>query len=294
MKSYLQFFLVLTLTFISQNSFAQIYNGLNADETNLQSIVDRVQPGTIVVIGELHGMPEIQAKQMELLNAIRAKGLPLSIGFEFLNFTDQKLVDDYRSKIVTEDEFKTAVNWGSGFDFNYYKDQILFPNSTLGETTLGLNVPGYITKQIAKGGYDSLTVDQKLLLPLDFTLGNAGYKERFSVAAGPHMPADKLDSYFAAQSAWDEAMASSTINYFETHQDQVFVIIVGEFHVQFGGGVPDRLRQRLAQKGLPADILTVSQGWSEGLTPDEFQAEIQPSPVYGRRADFVWMIGPQS
>lgn len=281
----------LFVLFISQSANAQLLNGNSLAPVQTQAILDQIQPGSILIIGEMHGLAPVQAQQIEILNAIRAKGLKLAVGFEFFNYTDQKAIDDYRAGSVTQDDFLKAINW-SGFSFDFYKSQLLFPDISLGETSLGLNVPSFVTKQLSKGGYDSLTPEQKSLLPADFTLGNQGYKDRFAAVMGGHMPAEKLDLYFAAQSAWDDTISMNAANYIEQHPGDVFVIIIGEFHVAYGGGTPDRLNQRLLAKGIQPQITTISQLYVEGLTADEITNEVTPSPLYGKRSDFIWLSAP--
>ncbi len=278
----------LFVLFISPSINAQLLNGNSLSPVQIQDIVHQIQPGSILIIGEMHGLAPVQAQQIEILKALRATGLKLSIGFEFFNYTDQKAINNYRSNQISQDEFLKTINWG-GFSFDFYKPQLLFPDAKLGETALGLNVPSFVTKQLSKGGYDSLTPEQKSLLPADFTLGNQGYKDRFAQAMGGHMPPEKLDLYFASQSAWDDTISMNAANYIEQHPQDVFVIIIGEFHVAYGGGTPDRLTQRLLAKGLQPKITTISQLYVDGMSPDEIQTEITPSLLYGKRSDFIWL-----
>lgn len=281
----------LFVLFISLSVNAQLLDGTTLAPVQTQAIVDQIQPGSILIIGEMHGLAPVQSQQIEVLNALRAKGLKVTVGFEFFNYTDQQAINDYRSGQTNEADFLKAINWG-GYSFDFYKTQLLFPDATLGETALGLNVPSFVTKQLSKGGYASLTAEQKALLPADFTLGNQGYKDRFAAAMGGHMAPDKLDLYFAAQSAWDDTISMNAANYIEQHPQDVFVIIIGEFHVAYGGGTPDRLSQRLLAKGLQPKVTTISQLYVDGLTADEILNEVTPSPLYGKRSDFIWLSAP--
>jgi uncharacterized iron-regulated protein len=278
----------LFVLFISLSANAQLLDGTTLAPVQTQAIVDQIQPGSILIIGEMHGLVPVQSQQVEVLNALRAKGLKVTVGFEFFNYTDQQAINDYRAGQTNEADFLKAINWG-GYSFDFYKTQLLFPEASLGETALGLNVPSFVTKQLSKGGYASLTTEQKALLPADFTLGNQGYKDRFAAAMGGHMAPDKLDLYFAAQSAWDDTISMNAANYIEQHPQHVFVIIIGEFHVAYGGGTPDRLSQRLLAKGLQPKITTISQLYVEGLTANEISNEVTPSPFYGKRSDFIWL-----
>jgi uncharacterized iron-regulated protein len=71
-------------------------------------------------------------------------------------------------------------------------------------------------------------------------------------------------------------MAWRALQHLDENPEDILVIIVGDFHVSYGGGLPDRLRARGA-----ADVVTISQV----LEKDE----VKVHPKYGARADFVWV-----
>ncbi len=283
-SSILSFLFAFGLVFsFSTLAKAQIYDGTTQNQSDLQSLVDRVQPGSVVVVGEMHGLKPVHDQHVELLNALKNKGLKVSVGMEFFNYTDQMFINQYRSGEIDESAFLKIINWG-GYDFNFYKDEILF-----GEFGLGINLTRDVTKIISKQGVDALTQDQKKLLPPDFTIGRDSYRQRFFQAMGHPVPVASLENYFVAQSAWDDTMAWQTIEFKKQHPDQVFVIIVGEFHVQYGGGLPYRLKARLNAEKLPIDIVTVSQVYTDGMTDQDIQDSLKPSVDEGIRADFIWL-----
>ena len=109
-----------------------------------------------------------------------------------------------------------------------------------------------------------------------------------------HIPFDKLENYFIAQSTWDDTMAWQTVHFMKHHPDHVFVIFVGEFHVQYGGGLPHRIQERLVKENLnhKIKIKTISQIWTENLTQEELRGELIPSEEYGSRADFIFLVNP--
>jgi uncharacterized iron-regulated protein len=259
--------------------------GANQLPLTIEQAVSVVLPGSIVVIGENHGFKEHQAEQLVVMNALRQKGLKVAVGMEFLTYTDQTWVDQYRQGLLTEVEFLKQIKWGSP-SYELYREQINFPALTDGTKTIALNAPRALTSQIAKAGLNSLSVEQWKLMPPQFTLGRDSYKERF-LELIPHIPnPESGDRYFAAQSTWDETMAWQALNYLDQHSDQVLVIVVGEFHVQYGGGLPDRLRSR---GNFP--VYTFSQVNTFGLNSDEIQAALRVSTKYGPRADWIW-FGP--
>ncbi len=144
--------------------------------------------------------------------------------------------------------------------------------------------------KVAKSGLDSLTAEERRLLPPQFSLGRASYKNRF-LSMMPHLPSpDAGDRYFAAQSIWDDTMAWRAVDFITAHPNQVLVVVVGEFHAQYGGGLPDRIRARAP--GIR--VWTFSQINTTGLTKDEVRVEITPSPSEGPRGDYLWLAPVQS
>lgn len=251
--------------------------------TSLEESLRSVRPGSVVIIGENHGVTPHQQQQLMVMNELRRQGLKVSVGLEFISHPSQQALDDYRAGLIDEETFLRQVDWQNP-SFDFYRPQALFPLANEGSTSLGLNVPRGVTSQIAKKGLASLTLDQLKLLPPDFTLGRASYRERF-LSQMPHLPSPEAqERYFVAQSAWDDTMAWIASQFILTHPDQVLVIVVGDFHVQYGGGLPDRLRAR----GV-SEILTFSQVQIQGLSPEEINEQTQASAVYGPRADYIWL-----
>lgn len=274
---------------------APLLDGRTLLPVNASQIIERIQPGSVLILGENHGVAAHRDQHLILLNLLRQQGFKVSVGMEFLNYTDQPFVNQYLAKQLDDAAFLQAINW-KGLPFEFYKQQILFPNFCEGELTLGLNVPRAITSKIAKTGLDSLTADERQLLPPDFTLGRDSYKARFAEIM--HVPAGPaLDRYFTAQSAWDDTMAFQAVKFLESYPEHVLVIVVGEFHVQYGGGLADRILARQPK----ANIVSVSQLWavnflSDGsevpMTETEIQKEIAPSASEGPRGDFLWISKP--
>jgi uncharacterized iron-regulated protein len=277
--------LLIMSLFIANTAFSQLFDGKTLIETNLTHLVSQVKPGSILFLGENHGLASHRDQHLEILNNLRTAGLKLSVGMEFVNYTNQVSLDQYRAGQINEAQFLADIKW-SGFSFEFYKQQINFPRLDLGELTLGLNIPRTITTKISRQGLASLADDELKIMPPNFTLGGDLYKARFMQAAGSHCK--NPDNCFAAQSAWDDTMAWQAVKFSERHPDQVLVIIVGEFHVQYGGGTPARILARNPK----AHIVTLSQIWAEDMTPEEIEQAIRPSETEGARADFIWVAKP--
>lgn len=288
----LPLFLSFTVCFQAK---AQLYKGDTLEIVQPAALFDQVKPGTIVILGESHGLQSHSDQHQQVLNGLRDKGLTVSVGLEFLNYTDQSFVNQYLNRQLDDQAFLAAVNW-QGFDFKFYKDSILFPNINNNEATIGLNIPRAVTSKIAKTGLESLNADDLKLMPPNFHVGRDSYRQRFADII--HVPAGPvLDRYFIAQSVWDDTMAWNATQFMQAHPDQVLVIIVGEFHAQYGGGLADRILARAPN----TPVVILSQIWAANMaedgsvTPmsdDEIKTEITPSDVYGKRGDFIWVSKP--
>lgn len=289
MKTWSLFLISVLMSACAHAQSEGILRGSDHVPVTLQESVASVTPGSIVVIGENHGFVQHRDQQVAVLQALRAQGLKVSVGLEFFTYTQQNFVDSYRAGTLSEPEFLKAIQWGSP-SYDYYRAQALFPNLAEGAQTLALNAPRSVTSAAAKKGLEGLSADEKSLLPPNFALGRDSYKRRF-LSMMPHLPTPEAgERYFAAQSIWDDTMAWRAADFIKSHPDQVLVIVVGEFHVQYGGGLPDRLRVRLPN----TPIVTFSQINTLGMEEDEIAVEIQPSIQDGPRADYLWLAPAQS
>lgn len=278
--------LILSILWIFQSTATPLgyFSGSQGKPETLANLVNQVKPGTVVIIGEPHNNKLAQQGQIEVMSALRNAGFTVSVGMEFFSYPMQANLTAFRAGQLSETDFLKATAWGSD-KFELYRDQVLFPSSAEGATTVAINAPRYLTTKIRKTGFASLTADETALLPPNYQGGNANYRERFATAAGSHLTPQTLEGYFNAQSVWDDTMAWQTAQFLTNNPHHVFVIVVGEFHVQYGGGLPDRLKAR----GVTS-ILTLSQVDHSVYSDEELEEELIPHPKYGARADFLWVF----
>lgn len=261
--------------------FAQVFDGRTLKPTSLSTHLSHIEAGSIVIIGENHNQEIHQQQQLEVMRILRSLGHNVHTGLEFIYYPDQEKLEKYRLGVLPEEQFLKEISWG-GDDFSLYRDQVLFPNPKEGEHAWALNLPRSITGKIAKSGLESLETNERNLLPPNFSLGRSVYKDRF-MESMPHLDPNKAENYFISQSAWDDTMAWRALETMKQFPRSVLVIISGDFHVAFGGGLPDRLKARGFKK-----IFTISQFNSEGLDSSQILDEISPSKG-DIRADLIWI-----
>lgn len=251
--------------------------------SDLNTLIASVKPGMVVLVGEKHGQKPVQDFQLELLERLRERGFIVSLGMEFISYRHQDALDQYRGGLISDEEFINLAEFGPKL-FPFYKQQIQFPRREKGEQVVGINAERSITSKIAKLGLQGLTQEELAQLPPNFKLGRDSYKKRFSLAMNHAVGAESLERYFQAQSVWDDTMAWRISEEKSKGPQDVLVIIVGDFHVQYGGGLTDRLLDRGVK-----NILTVSQIDQTDFDSSEIIQAIEPSIEFGPRADYIWI-----
>jgi uncharacterized iron-regulated protein len=263
-----------------------IYTGTAPQEkVSLSAVASVIQPGTVVIVSELHTSQAHHEHQVQFLSALAAQGYGrISVGMEFFTKNHQSEVDQFVAGSLSESAFLKKAQWQGG-DFNLYRRQVLFPRRH-GGNTVALNARDELSKRIGQVGLAGLSYDEQAEIPAGFTLGNSSYYDRFVEFMGgaDHMPGANLNFYFEAQSNWDETMASVAADYMRSHPKDILMIIVGDGHAQYGGGLPERLRAR----GV-SQVVTISQVDLANETDQEQNDDMEPHQKYGPRADYIWV-----
>jgi uncharacterized iron-regulated protein len=254
----------------------------------LIQVLQSISPGTVVVIGEMHGNKGCHEHQQLFLKHLNevSPDMNISVGMEHFDYPNQKIVDAYLNGMLSETDMLRAVNWGK-LNFDHYRQQVLFPKYHGGQT-YALNLPRTISHRISQVGLANLSPDEAAFLPARLQLGNRRYWERFVASMGGHgsLPPAQLQRYFEAQSAWDDTMAAKTVEALKNKKDQVIVILTGNFHAEYFGGLPDRLRARGVKK-----LLVIPQLIASEYTASELMAHLRPDPIHGPLGDLIWVVG---
>jgi uncharacterized iron-regulated protein len=264
----------LASVFGARVAVAQLYDGKTLDQIHLTDITKNIEPGTVLVVGEYHGYKPHHQNQRDLLAQLSGQGLSFHLGMEFFTYTDQDRVDEFLDQKISEVDFLKSIGWG-GISFDNYREQVWAPLRNQGRT-FALNSPRSLTGKVSRFGIDALTPEERQLLPPNLTWGRAEYFERFRETMKDHAPVDAIERFFQAQSIWDDTMAWQAVEIMKRDPNHVLVIIVGDFHVSWYGGLPDRLKSRGITK-----LKVISQ-----------VADIQDlniHPTYGPRADYIWL-----
>jgi uncharacterized iron-regulated protein len=282
----MRYFIGLFILIISLGLKAQdtgFYQAGNLQKVELAEVLKAIPKGSVVFIGEQHGYASIQKGQLDVLNGLRQAGHKVHVGMEFLDYTQQLAVDQFRAGQLNEADFLKQVAWGST-KFDYYRDQILFPQANKGERTFAINSPRWLSGEVSKKGLAGLSEEALKLLPPQFQLGRDSYKKRFTDLMSGHVTnPESMQRYFEAQCLWDDTMAWKLAEASVAPEDTI-VVVVGQFHVEHGGGLPFQFQQRNPNR--PVIIIDELLFWDDEAVPFK---DLAPHPEYGPLGDFLYI-----
>jgi uncharacterized iron-regulated protein len=109
---------------------------------------------------------------------------------------------------------------------------------------IGLNVPREITRQVARGGFQSLSEEQRGQLADVTCAVDDDYMQYIRSAYGAHAHGNMNFTFFCeAQMVWDAAMAVHALNHLQSDPEAVVVILTGIGHAR-RGAIPRQIGQR--------------------------------------------------
>ncbi len=235
---------------------------------------EQIKKSHFLVFGEYHGTPGHHANQKRVLEKLSVgERKAITVSLEFISWMHDDLLQDFLNDKLPEKDFLAQIKWGQT-PFSFYKPLLHLGHASRG--AYGVNAPRELTRKISKKGIKGLSKDERDQLPPNFQLGQETYYQRFKKAmkgGGHELPEESLKNYFAAQSVWDDTMAfwmPKDLNYLN-------VIIVGNFHVEYGLGLPYRIQQRAPRTAIVTTIVQL-KGAPRKLAPDK---------EFGNIADFV-------
>src|SRR5690606_37691170 len=96
--------------FVAVSAFAQLFTG-EGQPAVMDDVLRLVKPGSVRIITEDHGNDPHHQNQRDLLVHLSGASFPLSVGMEFLNYTDQPVIDSFLKGDIGEWEFLDSVRW---------------------------------------------------------------------------------------------------------------------------------------------------------------------------------------
>ena len=254
-------------------------------DPTLGQILDTLLDNRIIFVGEKHDRYAHHLNQLEIIRHLYASGADLAVGMEMFHQPYQQAIDDYLEGSIDERKFLEQSRYYHEwrYDYGLYKPIVDFLKQN-NIPLLALNIPGDISKQVARKGLESLNAEQKAKLPAELDFSNAAYRDELKAVFDQHGPQtgiEEFNYFLQAQILWDESMAEKAARFLETHPNHKLVILAGNGHLRYGHGIPQRLFRRT---GAPYTIVLQDESMQKGIADHVLLTSTvkgRPSPKLG-------------
>jgi uncharacterized iron-regulated protein len=211
-------------------------------------IIDDLAPSRVIYAGETHTEYGSHLVQLQILQALHNRKIPLIIGLEMFPRSRQQALDDYIQGKIDEAAFISASGYFEvwGYDYRLYRDIIQYAREQH-IPLLGLNLDKAITRRVyADGSTDGLTPEQQSQVAQERDLDLPGYRQRLETVHSQHDSPHgaSFTGFFQSQALWDETMAESIVLALQRYPDHRMLVLAGNGHVVKDSGIPPRVKRR--------------------------------------------------
>lgn len=242
----------------------------------LEEALPQLLSKRLVVVGEQHSEPLHHEMQRKVIAALDAAGVPVAVGLEMFRRESQADLDGWVAGEISPADFEKAYYRNWNYPWAAYRTVFDYAREH-GLPLVGLNVAADITRQVARGGFQSLSAAQRGQLPSAVTCEvDAAYMAYIRQAFGAHAHG-RMDftNFCEAQLVWDKSMALHAIEYLQGRPDARMVILTGIGHA-WKRGIPAQVE---AYGGLPAVVIL-----------PEVPGNIAPERTDAAVADFIFLM----
>jgi uncharacterized iron-regulated protein len=209
----------------------------------LNDVTPELLKSRIVLVGELHATAAHHRAQLRVIQALHEAGARVAVGVEMFRRDSQPALDRWVGGEMSPQDFEAAFadNWG--FPWEAYRGVFEYARRHK-IPMIGLNVPREITRQVARGGFQSLSEEQRGQLADVTCAVDDDYMQYIRSAYGAHAHGNMNFTFFCeAQMVWDAAMAVHALNHLQSDPAAVVVILTGIGHAR-RGAIPRQIGQR--------------------------------------------------
>ena len=181
-------------------------------------------------------------------NRLKGRGLKLALGMEMFSTQHQAVLDRWLSGKQSINDLIRELgkeHWTNLKDY----ESVLTTARDLGIHVVGLNAPDDLVRKIAREGLDGLSPEERASLPEDLEqidpLNDRLLRLRLRVHKA--FEAKSLNNIVLAQALRDATMARAVVEFLNSPKgkDTVMVVIAGSGHLNYGLGIPERVKRRL-------------------------------------------------
>ena len=248
-----------------------IIEPVSADRVDWSELLFQIKGVDIILLGERHDHAVGHAVQLAVVEDVMDLYPGSVLALEMLERDEQLLVDDYTGGFIDKNEFEKLTNsshWGVMGGWSAWYQPIIDAVVDRGGTIVAANAPRRYVRLARLEGYErieELSAERRVFVDYPEVLSGGKYRQRFWEFANHDDsskdvidvsvidPEDPLLPVYKSQQMWDATMAQSVVSSSPTIDKKV-VLLVGQFHVEYEGGVVQEIKKRLPN----AKMLVVS------------------------------------
>jgi uncharacterized iron-regulated protein len=201
-------------------------------KTDMSSLIPILKTKRIILVGEHHGDKRHHMAQLVVIQTLVQADANVAIGLEMFREDSQKALDEWIAGEMNPKKFEHIYYKNWNFPYSAYGRIFEFARENK-IPMIGLNVSREITRQVSRGGFDSLSEEKKGKLAEVTCRVDEAYMNYIRKAYGAHAHGNLNFIYFCeAQLIWDNVMAINTLAYLKKNPDAVVVVLTGVGHAQ--------------------------------------------------------------
>lgn len=250
---------------------------------SLHTFIDKLVNERVVFVGERHDDYTDHLNQLEIIRGLHERDIPLAIGVEFFQQPFQHALDRYISGEIDEKTFLIESEYFNNWrmDYQLYRPIMKYAQEHA-IPVIALDIPRSIVRKVSREGLDSLTEEERALIPAEIDRSDERYRESLKQTFMQHNLSEvDPENFVKAQLVRDEVMAQRAVDYLKENPQHHMVILAGEGHITYRSGIPNRLDRRLDTRSI-----TILNNVHDTLPPDVADYVLfsnpQPMPRSGR------------
>ena len=198
----------------------------------------------------------------------------------------QQHLDDYIAGKISEKQMLHLTEYFErwGYDYRLYRPVMQYAREH-NIPIIALNASTELRKALSNSGISELPAELKKQLPESYDWSDKDYEKRLRKVLEQH-PNYKgtFESFLRGQLTWDESMAERTAEYLMQNPGSRMLVLAGAGHIEFGSGIPNRIKRRIDVKlvsiMVAEGMLGISSDMADYLVISEAR-ELEPVGLIG-------------
>ena len=253
----------------------RLFDMARGKKTTLTQALSNLRKKRVILVGERHSQKSHHTAQLLIIQALHDSGVSVAIGLEMFRTRSQNALDRWVSDKISKRDFQKVYSENWNFPWSLYSKIFEYARK-MKIPLVGLNVSRAITEQVARGGFQSLSKEEREKLPNVTCRVDRDYMAFIKEAYEANAHGQLNFTYFCeAQLVWDNVMAVNALKYLRANQRCSMILLTGTGHA-WKKGIPEQIRQR---SKLPYAVIL-----------PHLPGDIEPGTVRVEDADYV-MLG---